>query len=64
MSSHISDLKLVAVGDGGVGKSSLLVTYATGEFPITDYIMFDDYTANMVVGRQRCSLGLWDTSGW
>ena len=62
MSSRIADLKLVVVGDGGVGKSSLLITYATGEFSI-EYVRFDEYTANMVVGRQQCSLGLWDTLG-
>ncbi len=62
--SSVTNLKLVMVGDGAVGKTSMLITYTTGEFP-TEYLphAFDYQDINMVVDGQQCSLGLWDTAG-
>ena len=57
-------IKIVLVGDGAVGKSCLLCTYVTGEFPLVCApIMFDNLKANIIVDDQQCSLRFWDTSG-
>jgi len=57
-------VKLVVVGDGAVGKTSLLISYATGEFP-KDYLptVFENYTAQMKRGGDVVLLHLWDTAG-
>uniref|UniRef100_A0A8C4SDY4 Rho-related GTP-binding protein RhoF-like n=1 Tax=Erpetoichthys calabaricus TaxID=27687 RepID=A0A8C4SDY4_ERPCA len=57
-------IKTVIVGDGGSGKTSLLVTFARGEF-LEDYIptVFERYTANVTSGSQKAEVHLWDTAG-
>jgi len=57
-------VKLVVVGDGAVGKTSLLISYATGDFP-TEYLptVFENYTAQMKREKEVILLHLWDTAG-
>jgi len=57
-------IKLVVVGDGAVGKTSLLISFATDKFP-TDYVptVFENYTAQMKLKEDTILLHLWDTAG-
>lgn len=60
----MENVKCVCIGDGTVGKTSMLVSYTTKQFP-DDYVptTFDNYRANFVINGLPTSLGLWDTAG-
>lgn len=58
-------VKLVVVGDGAVGKTSLLKTFADGVFP-KKYVptVFENYTKPLELNDGRkINLMLWDTAG-
>ncbi|XP_019394272.1 PREDICTED: rho-related GTP-binding protein RhoF [Crocodylus porosus] len=57
-------LKLVVVGDGGCGKTSLLLVYAEGAFP-ERYApsVFEKYSTTVQVGSKTVALDLYDTAG-
>lgn len=56
--------KLVIVGDGACGKTSLLCSFALGEFP-KEYqpTIFENYVAEIRLDGKPIQLALWDTAG-
>ncbi|XP_074741247.1 rho-related GTP-binding protein RhoD [Strix uralensis] len=59
-----AEVKAVVVGDGGCGKTSLLMAFASGDFPKV-YVptVFEKYTASIHVGGKSVMIHLWDTAG-
>lgn len=57
-------IKLVAVGDGGVGMTCLMISYTTNKFP-SEYVpeVFDNYAVTVMIGGEPYTLGLFDTGG-
>jgi len=56
--------KLLILGDGAVGKTCMIISYANKTFP-TPYVpsLCDTYTATVEFEGETYSLGLWDTAG-
>merc|ERR1740131_929975 len=57
-------IKIVVVGDGAIGKTSLLNAYTrdvfTNEYVVT---IFDNYTVKVPIGDDLYTLNLYDTPG-
>ena len=61
----MNSIKCVIIGDRGVGKTSLLITYCFDEFPF-EYVpgIFENYTSKAVpIAKETYDLQLWDTGG-
>ncbi|KAF5857805.1 Rho GTPase [Aspergillus alliaceus] len=54
--------KLVIIGDGACGKSSLLSVFTLGYFPTVPTI-FENYVTDCIVDGHSVQLALWDTAG-
>ncbi|WVQ79810.1 hypothetical protein IAT38_001910 [Cryptococcus sp. DSM 104549] len=56
--------KLVVLGDGACGKTSLLTVFTKGYFPTTyEPTVFENYVEMIQVDDQVAELSLWDTAG-
>ena len=62
--TSMNTLKCVIVGDGAVGKTCLLMSYAANQFP-REYVptVFDNYAVTITIGKEMFKLGLFDTAG-
>ncbi|XP_061468993.1 rho-related GTP-binding protein RhoD [Rhineura floridana] len=60
----IMEIKIVVVGDGGCGKTSLLMVFARGQFPKV-YVptVFEKYSAPFHISGKQVHINLWDTAG-
>jgi len=60
----LSNLKVVVVGDGAVGKTSLLYVYNNGKFP-EEYVptVFENASKNATYKGKSVTLRLYDTAG-
>src|SRR3989338_2607490 len=57
----MEQIKVVCLGDQGVGKYSLSCFYTTGEFPSeTQVSIFNNYSVNVMHERVAVNLGLWE----
>ena len=64
LSHNLLKKKLVVVGDGGCGKTCLLIVYSQKRFP-EEYVptVFENYVPIVEFRGQRIEFALWDTAG-
>jgi small GTP-binding protein len=55
-------IKIVIVGDGAVGKTSLLMSYTTNEFPQWVPTVMDLHNSTISVDEKSYNLSLWDVT--
>ena len=60
----VKRIKCVVVGDGGVGKTCMLLSHLEGIFP-EDYIptVFENYESKITVNDEEIMFSIWDTAG-
>lgn len=64
MSENAVRRKLVIIGDGACGKTSLLYVFTLGKFPEEYHpTVFENYVTDCRVDGIKVSLTLWDTAG-
>ncbi|BFZ08410.1 hypothetical protein BsWGS_11449 [Bradybaena similaris] len=56
--------KLVVIGDGTCGKTSLLIVFTKNQFPEV-YLptVFETFVKDLIVNDRQVELALWDTAG-
>ena len=58
------NIKLTPIGDGAVGKTSVLTAYTQGEVKDTyEPTVFDNYSTSVNVNGEKITLSLADTAG-
>ena len=58
------NIKLTPIGDGAVGKTSVLTSYTQGEVKDTyEPTVFDNYSTSVNVNGEKITLSLADTAG-
>ncbi|KAK2750982.1 Rho GTPase [Myotisia sp. PD_48] len=61
-SDNVMRRKLVIIGDGACGKTSLLSVFTLGYFPTVPTV-FENYVTDCRVDGRSVQLALWDTAG-
>ncbi|KAM0277765.1 hypothetical protein ACHAQH_005558 [Verticillium albo-atrum] len=62
--SKTANRKLVLLGDGACGKTSLLNVFTRGYFPtVYEPTVFENYVHDIFVDNVHIELSLWDTAG-
>jgi Rho family protein len=61
---NIVQRKIVILGDGACGKTSLLNVFTRGYFPkVYEPTVFENYIHDIFIDGQQIQLSLWDTAG-
>lgn len=56
--------KVVVVGDGACGKTSLLNVFTRGYFPqVYEPTVFENYIQDVIIDGKTIELSIWDTAG-
>ncbi|CAF0744096.1 unnamed protein product [Adineta steineri] len=63
--SLTEEIKVVVVGDGYTGKTTLCIVYKDGEYPQDPYVptIFENYAATVTLNNQKYILNLFDSAG-
>ncbi|CAF0805468.1 unnamed protein product [Didymodactylos carnosus] len=64
-SSTLDEIKVVVIGDGYTGKTTLCVVYKDGQYPQDPYVptIFENYAATVTLFNKKWILNLFDSAG-